>query len=531
MGRPAAAVLLASALGLAAGCNKDEPTAPNPARADAPNTPKAVANPWGDPPAPAADTPNPPAPPAKAPPTAPNPPKSPPPPKPAAPLPPLTAYAPTPAADQKEPPVGESALPTAPPVLPAPPPAAKAPDPKEPKEKMAGSVKTVEWPTDIYGRKPADFVKDLTDLDPFVRETALRTLPNFGPSMKKEAGLSKGLLARMDFTKEGDPGVRAAAFEAAAAIGFDGKADFDEAVRLLFVTADKAAPGSAGRLHAVTALITVGPKAGAAIPSLVGPPAEDPAWATRQAVAQALGSVGFNDQTGPSQKALECLAKNLAKDRSAAVRLAALQSLVVLGPPLMPRPPGAVPLKDVKNPADYPKRNEAAAVPLVEALRLRLAPVRPVSGEKPSATGVVEKDPQVEIFVRLVLMRFDPKEITDANLSGITKHLTGTETGVKLVALDALATLGGEPAARKLDEVVRLLSDENPVIVAGAATAIVAMGAGAKPAIPALEKLADKPGTKEEKEQWGKLSAEAVKQVKAAAGGPPAPPPADPKKP
>lgn len=529
MRRPTAALLLAA--GLTAGCGQDAPVepaaAPPPAKPPAPGI-AALAGREAAAPTPTVTVPvtKAPVPAPKADPTGP-----------IASFPVYDTTPQTPPADKGPapkpagPPADTVSPLTQPPTLPPPPPAPAKPP--EPKEKTVGSVKVPEWPTDIFGKKPADFVKDLADLDPFVRQTALRALPNFGPTVKKEAGVAKGILARMNFEKELDPGVRAAAFEAAGAIGFDDGNDFDEAVRLLYVTADQAQKGGAARLYAVQALTTVGPKAWKAVPFLTAPNVyDDPAYETRQAVATCLGVIAFNDYTGPSPKALTCLAEKLAHDRSAAVRLAAMQSLVLLGPPFLPRPPGssAVPLKDAKDPKDLPKRDEAATAKLTESIRRRLAPVK---GDKGGATGLVEKDPQVEVFVRLALMRFDPKEIDDENLTGITKYLSRPDTGVKLVALNSLTTLGGEPASRKIDDVVKALGDEHPMVAAAAATCLVGMGDKAKPALPALEKLKDRGETKEEKEQWAKLSAEAVRLIKEAGKPAPAPPPAakDPKKP
>lgn len=526
MRRPTAALF--AALGVAAGCGKDAPVEPAAAPDPAPAAARTAAGPRPDNPfaPPVVVNPNGPPPPAAK--------EQPPAPKPAPAAPPFVVYNPKPAdpapaqvptAKPADPPAESTGPAPAPPVLPAPPPPPAKPP--EPKEKTIGSTKVIDWPTEIGGKKPADYVKDLTDLDPYIRQFALRALPNFGPSVRKEPGLAKGILARMDYLKELDPGVRAAAFEAAGAIGFEDARDFDEAVRLLFVTADQGAKGGASRLYAVNALTTVGPRAFKAVPFLIGGPAEDPAYETRAAVATCLGAVAAQEGTGPSPKALTCLAEKLAHDRSAAVRLAAMQSLVVLGPPMAPRPtlpPGSPPLPP-NDPRMAPKRDEAATAALTASIRRRLVPAK---GDKGGATGLVEKDPQVEVFARLALMRFDPKEADDANLSGITKYLAaGTDTGIKLVALNALTTLGGEPAARKVDDVVKALGDEHPSVAAAAATALVAMGDRAKGAIPALEKLKDRPGTKEEKEQWAKLSAEAVRLIREAGKPPaPAPPPA-----
>src|SRR5439155_7177397 len=125
------------------------------------------------------------------------------------------------------------------------PPVGKDPDKKDP---MMGSVPT--WPTEIAGRDAKAYVKDLFDLDPSVREIALRVLPNFGPPVKKattpdgKITISKALLARMNPALERDPGVRLAAYVAASLIGFEDEADIKEAIRLLAITVDQAPRGS-----------------------------------------------------------------------------------------------------------------------------------------------------------------------------------------------------------------------------------------------------------------------------------------------
>jgi len=54
----------------------------------------------------------------------------------------------------------------------------------------------------------------------------------------------------------------------------------------------------------------------------------EPAYETRRAIASTLGAIAYNKDAGPSPKALHCLTDVLIKDRSAAVRLAAFQSIV-----------------------------------------------------------------------------------------------------------------------------------------------------------------------------------------------------------
>lgn len=413
----------------------------------------------------------------------------------------------------------------APATLPPPPPTDTKPP--EPKEKVTGSVKVIEWPKEINGKSIADFVRETVDLDPAVREAALRTLPAFGPAVRSDAKAAKAILARMESNKEGDPGVRAAAYEAAGAVsllvpgkvGFEDPHDTAEAIRLLTVAAEKGAKGGATRLHAVQTLASFGPRAESAVPYLIGPPnsempAGDPAYETRRSVATTLGQIGTHDQNGPSSKALHCLTDNLIKDRSAAVRLAAYQSIVLLGPPLISQAGGKAPAQ--KGPA--PKAVDAKAVAgYIASIKQRLTPYKSQAGEKekPSPTGLVERDKQVEIFARLALMRLDPKECNDQNLSAIARYIADTETAPKLQALSVLGMIG-ELGAKKIDDVVKALSQEDLRVVQAAVTSLVSMGQYAEPAIPAITKLKDRPGTKEEKEYWAKLSDEAVRMIKEA---------------
>jgi hypothetical protein len=347
-------------------------------------------------------------------------------------------------------------------------------DSKDPKEPPKGPTKLPElrWPTELGGKDLAGWLKDVTDPDPAVREFALRTLPNFGPeNVRKPAG--KLLLTRMSAEK--DPGVRITVFNTAAMIGFETVADEKEAIRILADTASTGYPGGLSRMHAVQTLGLIGPKAEGAVPYLVGPPCLDPAYETRRSVANTLGRIGYSETAGPNTKALGALANTLAKDVSAAVRMEALQSLVVLGPPWAgPVPPGG---------KVAPKINWEGGKVVTEAMRARLG----LGKSKP-----VETDRQIEIWCRVVLMRFDEKEITDENLKAVSRHLDPKgEIGVKLQALQAL-TLFGEMAGSQADAVVRVIDDPDALVVNQALTTLATMGVKAQGAIPELEKLEKK---------------------------------------
>lgn len=492
MRRPTAAgTLLLAALALA-GCGKkprpaDPAPEPEPAEVVPPPKPKPELRPAPTPPAPT-------------------------------PLPPFVPYGPAPAGGglpvapapsvpgEVRPPQPFAAQPD--PMLPPPPP---PPDAKD-KDK-AGSVKA-EWPKDINGRTLTEYVKDTTDLDPAVRERALRTIPNFGPDIvRKEAGWPKAVITRMGSENEYDPGVRAAAYEAVGAVGLDKDSDVREAVRILFLAAEKGASGGGARLHAIQTLASFGAKAEGAVNYLVGPPMLDVAYETRRSVAFALGRIAFHEHAGPNHRAQDALLK-LAADRSAPVRMEAYQSLSLLGPPLAPRDPRAPLLKDVKDAKDVPKTDEKVVAGFVASIKKRLAPApAPKAGDAPSPTGLVERDKQVEIMARLMLMRFDPKELTDDNLAAISKYVNDKETGARLQALSVLGIVG-EVGAKKIDDVTRALADEDATVVVAAVSTLIQFGPAGKPAIPAVERLRTRGTTKEEREYWVQLVDRSVKLMR-----------------
>ena len=335
----------------------------------------------------------------------------------------------------------------------------------------------LKWPLEISGKNLKGWLDDLTNPDPAIREAALRTLPNFGPVVQKAAG--KILLGRMQSEK--DPGVRLQVFRTVATIGFEEKDKKDEieAVRLLGNIIDTAPPGGMTRLQAVQAIAAFGPRAYTAVHFVAGNAAKDTCYETRRTIANTLAMIGFSDTFGPNNQALRTLAGVLAHDISAAVRMEALQSLVLLGPPWAAvRPAGGnVPPQIDQSRADY----------VAEQMRARLGMGKLKGAGK-------ETDAQLEIWCRVVLMRFDPKEIGPAHLGAIAKHLDPNpraEAGPKLQALQALAIFG-EKSKDQVDAVVKIVNDDDPRVVATAMATLASMGVEAQGAIPELKKMVQK---------------------------------------
>jgi HEAT repeat protein len=431
---------------------------------------------------------------------------------------------PPPGKPEKKEPSGPDApvLQPAPKDPPLPPAPGKEPDKKDP----MGSAPT--WPTEIGGRDAKAYVKDLFDPDPAIREIALKTLPNFGPAVREattpdgKTPIGKALLARMDPALERDPGVRLAAYTAASLIGFKDEKDVKEATRLLAVTVDAGPPGSQVRLQAIQTLGTLGPKAEFVVEKVaterVASSEFEPSYEIRRSLAATLAQIGLDEKTGPNVKALHCLTTFLIKDRSAVVRLEAMQALVALGPPVH-----KIPVLDPKDPAkkiDQPVTDKALAEPYAKAIKARLAPVKKT--DPPTPTGLVESSAQVEIWTRVALMRFDSTEINPENLDGISKYVSGSDYGAKIQALAALGILG-EIGARRLDKVVEALSSEDPSVVYAALTALVMMGPAAKPAIPEIEKLKTRGKDEKENKEWRALAEAAIQAIKDPPKQQPAP--------
>ncbi len=346
----------------------------------------------------------------------------------------------------------------------------KGPGTKEPE---------VKWPTQIGGKDIHAVLRDLDSNDPILRETAARTLPMFGPPAQRKE-VSRALMRHMTGNGERDPGVRVVVFQAVGAIKFDDEADNKEALRLLAEYVDNPAGPSAAlyRLRAIQALTMFGPKAEAAIKNLTGQAIRDPSYETRRTIAASLAQIGFDPVTGPNMRALTVLADRLASDPCAAVRLEALQSLLLMGPPwLANRKP------DDKMPPPIDMKSVAV---IVKYMRARIGN----PNAKPKPILPTEKDPQVEILARLVLMRFDPIEINDENLDALARYLTGKDMATKVQAITAF-TYVGELASKKVQDVVRVMEDkESPFqLVMATIQALAAMGDGAKPALPNLKKM------------------------------------------
>jgi HEAT repeat protein len=146
----------------------------------------------------------------------------------------------------------------------------------------------------------------------------------------------------------------------------------------------------------------------------------------------------------------------MADDASATVRLEAVQSLVLLGPP-------------AATVADY----AAAVGPTILAVQDRQK---------------VEKDKSVQIWLIMLLMRLDGNELNPTNVGKISALINAPEPTVRAHALSALGLLG-EKARPAIPAMIDALKMPEPVCVAAAISALSALGENARTAITELEKI------------------------------------------
>jgi HEAT repeat protein len=323
---------------------------------------------------------------------------------------------------------------------------------------------------EIGGKSLDQWIKDVEDRDPSVREQAIKMVAMLGPQAKRAA---PALIRQMQPPNDLSPMTNAA-----IAIGLvlpDDPKHQKEAITSL-ISLLGSSQGIV-RFQAATSLGHFGPPARAAIPRLTPLTRDQFSWEIRRAASYALGRVGYDENNLPDIRALSALADAI-DDVSKEVRVEALQGLINLGTPVSPT-------------------DQQTLRALLEK-RVR-----------------VDKDKYVGIWVRIALMRLDPTLITDANLGYISKHLKSTEpAGINADAARALGALGAA-AKSKIPDLIEAIKSSDPSLVAWSSWALGQMGTEAKQAVPALTALLESadPAVKA-------AAQEAIKQINSPAKRP-----------
>jgi HEAT repeat protein len=344
----------------------------------------------------------------------------------------------------------------------------KPPEPGkgEPKDKGDG-------PLDKIGGKTLDqWIADLKSIDPSTREVALQTLPVFSSLARK------AIPQIVDRLGDVDASVRVNAAIALNLVPIEDK-DLKLVVDKLntrLLTENQAI----ARFHLTMTAGQLGIDARPLIGPLEKVVADQTSWEIRKAAVWALSRVAAGTAstagtpgTPPDPRAFRALIERLNHNRepSVQVRLEATIAIALLGPPLEPKD-----LKAVEN-----------------ALQERI--------------NTRNEDDGVRIWAAMAMMSMN-KKIEDVYLGQIVKFFKSPKMTTRVQAIRAIGEVGKEAKGRVKD-VIEMLQDPEPAVVANAMMALAAMGDGAQTAVRDLEVVAEK----HKDELIRKMAKEAIKKI------------------
>lgn len=312
----------------------------------------------------------------------------------------------------------------------------------------------------IAGKTFDQWVKEIGAKDPSKRETAIRMVCAFPPETSIKA--LPALLAEMRRHTSAAPIDLSVRCNLCMAImelfSFGERIDAKtqtEAVSLL--RSQLRDPQAILRYRAAVALGAIGPEARAAIPDLIAMLKDNATYEARQAAAGALGAISGDAQNGPPVAVLKSL-YDLLHDNAYQVRLAAVTSLSVLGPPLGPS-------NDKTQIDNY------------------VSSLLPVALKDP--------EPGLQIWARIAIIGAT-NDFKSDNITPIIKHATNIDPGVRAQAVQALGTIGPKAKA-SIPTLITCLGDPEIGVQVSSMWALGRMETAAVNALPILEKIAADP--------------------------------------
>jgi hypothetical protein len=369
-----------------------------------------------------------------------------------------------------------------PPVLPKGNPGAPAPggnpmDPKNPGSTPGGSTSggtapkvdkkrdAAKWPKEINGKTVDDCVREMrSNPDPVIRESAVRTLPMYGP-VGRDKGADNLLYA---VSRDPDISVRIAAIQVAPTV-FAGYAEandqplMDGLGALVAVLDD---PQTTIRQEGIMAVANIGPYMRTAKPSVISKlvfrSKEGSSYQLRRSAVAALAAIGQGAPPAteggrgidPDTGAVDALLYVMKSDNCALVRREAVNGLIAVGP---------------------------VASSQYKKWRADLD-----NAFKPGT----EKDKVIQLWIRVLILRNDPSGLkgNEAHLNAIGELLQAKEAPMQVEACQAIGVLG-EEAKTKLQGLLDLINDprEEPEVVASAMMAAAQMKSQSAIVMPVLQ--------------------------------------------
>jgi hypothetical protein len=353
-------------------------------------------------------------------------------------------------------------------------------DPKESRKFKVGGKNFDEW------------AKDLRNSDPAIVENAIRTVVLYGDLAKGEA--LEIIVAKLNPRKYNnlDTSIKVNVLIAIGIIGVDSTTSDDAVDALIRALTDEQA---IVRFHAALTLGAIGHDGAKATDKLLLKMKDPSTWEVRKACARALASVAtpFKETKFPESRVIEGLRHRAFWDPCFQVRLEALQSLIVLGPP------GGTPTEQGR---------------FIDSLKTI------AKREYFNRDRKEKEDKTVRLWADVAVMRMERAVVKEKEkfqkghakrLDDIGNRLTDPILGVKCQAARAIGQMG--PYAKsQVERLADILGEEkDPIMIGWTVWALANIGKAAKPAIPALEKL-----YKSSKDEGFKLTVEdAIKHIRS----------------
>jgi len=328
-------------------------------------------------------------------------------------------------------------------------------------EKQMDKKKSFE---SVEGKLMEQWIRDLKDKDPYIRENAIHMLKVFGSAAREASPqLVKAL-------RDPDVSIRV---NAAITLGFVGFNDDDvttgiNALKNLLVND----PQAIVRFQAAQALCRLQHLATPAAPELASKLRDKDSWEIRRACATALAFAGRDKAGGPDRVVLKSL-EDLMWDHCSEVRLEGLKSLIMLGIPggLNDRlTEEGLLTRMITN----EKQARVAIWARVLLLRINVAPPVEDKSNKRAALGGSGADKADKV---------------EKNLIALAKYLKSPDYLTRLSAAQAFAVIGRDGKSRVADLADLLEAEKELPILFHTVVALGEMGPYAETALPALMKL------------------------------------------
>ncbi len=320
-------------------------------------------------------------------------------------------------------------------------------------------------PSEIGGKSLAQWIKELRNPDPSVRENAIRTIPLFGSD-------SSDAVPEIVYVLSNDRDVSLRTNACIALISVEVREkDFSSVVRALAkrLSDDQQA---IVRFHAALALGRFQEEAVEALPTLIHATRDLGSFEIRKAAVGSLGRAARDTKKGPDPRATTAVLAAL-KDPSAEVRLEAAMALGAMGVPDLG--------------------------------------VKPTVLRTLQAHVLTDRDKPVVIWCHVASMAMD--KVTEKELSTLTAFLKADDLRTRTHAARALGVMGGEAKA-SIPDLVGALKDKQPTAVAMVCWALGEIGRKADPGVTAINALKELSMGKNVDANVKAMATEALEKIK-----------------